>query len=146
MGSFKEALKIDGRLIYKTRGYSMLPMLHQNQDLVLIEVPEGRLKKYDVAFYQRGNDYVLHRVIKVCKQEYLTRGDNTYSIEHVKDDKVLGILTGFVRNGKEHSVEEIGYKIYSHLWCMAYPLRVFYMRMRRTTRSAVRKMGLKKQH
>ena len=36
MGSFEEILARDGRLIYKTRGVSMLPMLHQDRDLVVM--------------------------------------------------------------------------------------------------------------
>lgn len=144
MSSFEETLEQDGRLIYKTRGYSMLPMLHQNQDLVMIEIPKGRLKKYDVALYHRGESYVLHRVIGVCKEEYLIRGDNTYKIEHVPDEAVIGVLTRFVRNGKEHSAEEIGYKMYSRFWCTTYLARVCYLNLRRAAGKAARKVGLKK--
>lgn len=54
MSSFEELLEKDGRLVYKTRGVSMNPMLYQNRDLVVIEPPAGRLDKYDVALYRRG--------------------------------------------------------------------------------------------
>lgn len=144
MNSIEDILKRDGKLIYKTQGYSMLPMLHQNQDLVMIRIPEGRLKKYDVALYRRGQKYVLHRVIGVREREYLIRGDNTYQIEHVADDAVIGVLTRFVRKGKEHSVDEIGYKIYSRFWCVAYPARVWYLRLRKTAGKTARRMGLRK--
>ena len=50
----EEILEQKGWLVYKTKGVSMLPMLHENQDLVVIRTPEGRLKKYDVAVYKRG--------------------------------------------------------------------------------------------
>ena len=43
MSTFEEILARDGRLVYKTRGTSMLPMLHQERDLVIIEGPKGRL-------------------------------------------------------------------------------------------------------
>ncbi len=65
MSTFEEILEKDGKLVYKTKGVSMNPMLYQNRDLVVIEVPKGRLKKYDVALYKRGKSYVLHRVIGV---------------------------------------------------------------------------------
>ena len=61
MTTFEEILSREGRLIYKTRGVSMQPMLYQNRDLVIIETFEGRLKPYDVALYKRGRQYVLHR-------------------------------------------------------------------------------------
>ena len=144
MSNFEELLEQDGRLVYRTRGYSMLPMLHQNQDLVMVEIPKGRLKKYDVALYRRGLDYVLHRVIGLRDGEYLIRGDNTYKIEHVPDEAVIGVLTRFVRNGKEHSAEEFGYKIYSRFWNEIYPARVCYLRLRRAAGKAARKVGLKK--
>ncbi len=49
MTSFEELLARDGKLVYKTRGVSMMPMLHENRDLVFITVPKRRLRKYDVA-------------------------------------------------------------------------------------------------
>ena len=56
MSTFEEILEKDGKLVYKTKGVSMNPMLYQNRDLVVIEVPRGRLKKYDVALYKRGKN------------------------------------------------------------------------------------------
>ncbi|MBR4333181.1 MAG: S26 family signal peptidase, partial [Clostridia bacterium] len=75
--AFEEILRRDGHLVYKTRGVSMEPMLHENRDLVILQAPSLRLKKYDVALYKRENAYVLHRVIGVEKERYLFRGDNT---------------------------------------------------------------------
>ena len=94
--TFEQLLAQDGRLVYKTKGTSMEPMLRQNRDLVIIEVPASRLKKYDVALYRRGESYVLHRVVDVKEDCYLIRGDNTYTLENVPDRAVLGVLTGFV--------------------------------------------------
>ena len=85
MNTFEEVLTRDGKLVYKTKGVSMEPMLRQNRDLVTIEVPVSRLKKYDVALYKRGDRYVLHRVIGVKEGFYLIRGDNTYRLETVPE-------------------------------------------------------------
>ena len=42
-------------------GISMEPLIHQGRDAVFIKKPEGRLKKYDIAFFKRENgEYVLH--------------------------------------------------------------------------------------
>ena len=54
MSTFEQILKKDGKLIYKTKGVSMNPMLYQNRDLVVLRPPEGRLKEHDVALYRRG--------------------------------------------------------------------------------------------
>ena len=76
----EEILTRDGKLVYRTKGVSMEPMLRQNRDLVVISVPSSRLRKYDVALYRRGGSYVLHRVIDVKDDGYLIRGDNTFSL------------------------------------------------------------------
>lgn len=65
ISTFESLLARNGRLVYKTRGVSMKPMLHENRDLVIISVPQKRLQPYDVDLYRRGSKYVLHRVIQV---------------------------------------------------------------------------------
>lgn len=122
--SFETLLARDGKLVYKTKGSSMKPMLRENRDLVIIEKPAGRLRRYDVALYRRGTSYVLHRVIRVRERDYAIRGDNTYRMEYgITDADVLGVLSAFVRNGREYSVAAPGYRFYVRLWCMLYPLR-----------------------
>ena len=142
MTTFEEILSRDGRLIYKTRGVSMQPMLYQNRDLVIIETFEGRLKPYDVALYRRGKQYVLHRVLSLGDGVYYIRGDNTYTIETVPEGNVLGVLTGFVRKGKQHQVTEPGYRFYSRFWHFIYPLRLFRLRLRSRFKKLLAKRGL----
>ena len=142
MTTFEENLSRDGRLIYKTRGVSMQPMLYQNRDLVIIETFEGRLKPYDVALYRRGKQYVLHRVLSLGDGVYYIRGDNTYTIETVPEGNVLGVLTGFVRKGKQHQVTEPGYRFYSRFWHFIYPLRLFRLRLRSRFKKLLAKLGL----
>ena len=144
MSTFEEILKKDGRLVYKTRGVSMLPMLHQNRDIVVIVPPEGRLKKYDVALYKRGSSYILHRIIGIQDKEYLIRGDNTYRMEFVPPELVIGVLTGFVRNGKSYTVEDTGYQIYCRIWNAIYPLRKLLFLMRRIVGKIARMLGLRR--
>ena len=141
MSTFEEILEKDGKLVYKTKGVSMNPMLYQNRDLVVIEVPKGRLKKYDVALYKRGKSYVLHRVIGVNEDgTYSIRGDNTYSIETVPESAVIGVLTAFVRDGQQHQVTDSDYQRYVKAWCAAYPLRSFYVHLKWRARSAAKKI------
>ena len=130
ISSIEALLKRDGRLVYKTKGRSMEPMLRENRDLVTIEVPSGRLKKYDVALYKSGGRYVLHRVIGVKDGYYRIRGDNTYAVERVPDETVIGKLTRFQRKGKEHAVTDRGYRLYAACWNAIYPLRAARRRLR----------------
>ena len=142
MTTFEELLARDGRVVYKTKGVSMQPMLYQNRDIVVIETFEGRLKPFDVALYRRGKQYVLHRVLSLGDGVYYIRGDNTYNIETVPEGNVLGVLTGFVRNGKQHWVTEPGYCFYARFWHLIYPLRVFRLRFRSRLRKLLAKLGL----
>ena len=91
----------------------MEPLLRQYRDIVVIRTVSRRLKPLDVAFYRRGSQYILHRVIADKGDSYLVRGDNTYITETVPDQDVLGILTGGQRKGKAFSVYQPAYSVYS---------------------------------
>ena len=146
--SFEELLERDGKLVYSIRGVSMLPMLRQDRDLVVIRAVDReadrfsgqRLRPYDVAFYRRGENYVLHRVISVTGWGYLLRGDNTYSLEKVPEEHVLGVLTSFVRDGREYEVTDPRYLIYVRLWCASYGLRAAAVRGRGLLRRVLKRI------
>ena len=144
MSTLEELLARDGKLVYKTRGVSMEPMLRQDRDLVMIRVPDSRLRKYDVALYKRGDSCVLHRVIRVRPDAYLTRGDNTYVDEIVPDSEVIGVLTGFQRKGRQIDVTETGYRLYARCWTALYPLRRFCFWLRGRLKAAARKLGFRR--
>lgn len=116
-------LKTDGIFVSTTSGVSMYPMLHDRQDTIIVTKPEGRLKKYDVALYKRGDSFVLHRVIEVLPDSYVIRGDNCLAKEYgITDEDVLGVLTGYYRRNREKSMKSFGYKLYSRLIVTAHPL------------------------
>ena len=117
-------------------------MLRQDRDLVILQAPSSRLRKYDVALYRRGDKYVLHRVIGVEKDHYLIRGDNTYVTEYVPDRDVIGVLTSFKRKGKQYGVTDAAYLRYVRFWQAIYPLRRFGFRCRRVLVSIAGKSGM----
>ena len=123
--SFEEILESEGRLIYSNVGDSMLPVIRQGRDLLVIERTSGRLKQYDVPLYRRDTgQYVLHRVLKVRERDYVLCGDNRWGRETgITDRHVLGVLTAIIREGKTLSVTDRRYRIYVHLWCDLFPLR-----------------------
>ena len=70
--TFEEQLDKCGKLIYTNVGDSMMPLIRQDKDLLIIEKPKGRLKKYDVPLYRRDSgQYVLHRILEVRKNDYV---------------------------------------------------------------------------
>lgn len=124
-GAFETELRDQGRLVYYVRGRSMEPMLRQNRDLVHLRLPEGSLKKNDVALFRRpSGKYVLHRVVGEDERGYIFLGDNCKSREFgVPADTVIGVLTEFVRKGKVISANDRRYLAYVRLWEIMYPLR-----------------------
>ena len=52
--TFEEEIAKNGRLIYTNVGDSMMPLLREKRDLLIIEKAGGRLKKYDVPLYRRA--------------------------------------------------------------------------------------------
>lgn len=137
--TFEEELKEKGVLVYTNVGTSMRPLIRQGKDVMIISSLDklGRnLKKMDVPLYKReSGQYVLHRIIKVTKDGYVIRGDNTYSNEYgVTDHQIIGVLTGVIRNGKEISVNSFGYKVYSYFWLYTYYIRKVVVWMKRKNR------------
>ena len=129
--TFEKIIEKDGKLIYTNRGDSMMPLIKEGRDLLIIEKPVGRLKKYDVPLYKRDSgQYVLHRVLKVRDDDYVICGDNRTNLEYgISDRHIIGVLTSVVRNGKEISVNNWKYKVYVHVWCDLFPLRVFVLKV-----------------
>ena len=123
-----------GELTYsKGEGTSMLPLLKQGRDsFTLRKKGEGRCKKYDVVLYHRPPDkFILHRVIEVRENDYVIRGDNCIRKEFgITDGDIIGVMTGYVRNGKTHSVDDFGFKLYSRVWCALAPIRIFATKIR----------------
>ena len=123
--TFEEVIQKTGRLVYTNEGDSMMPLLRQKRDLVVIERTCGRCRKYDVPLYKRDSgQYVLHRILKVRKNDYVVCGDHRWQREYgVTDRHIIGVLTAVVRDGREISVRDARYRIYVHLWCDFFYLR-----------------------
>lgn len=130
MTRFEDVIERDGRLIYTNVGDSMRPLIRQDRDILIIEKPNGRLKKHDVPLYKRNSgQYVLHRVLKVRPNDYVICGDNRYSKEYgITDRHIIGVLTAVVRDGKEMPITDWRYLIYVHLWCDFFPIRAFILK------------------
>ena len=142
MNSFEEILTRDGVFVYKTRGRSMEPLLREGRDLVTIRRADAPLRKYDVALYRRGEQYVLHRVIRVLPGRYLIRGDNTYTLETVPCEAVIGVAEAFKRRGHDIHVSSPLYGLYTRFWTLIYPLRHAWFKAVSGLKTVARKLGI----
>ena len=126
---FEELLEKDGYLLYTNVGSSMMPLLRERKDIIEITAKRGRCKKYDVVFYKRGDQYILHRIIKVLPNGYVIAGDhNTFKEFDIKDENILGVMTRVIREGKSIYSTDFLYRLYAHLWVDFFSIKVFFLR------------------
>lgn len=129
-----EKLNAGGEVSFTPKGTSMKPLLSGNEK-VTVKKQQGKLKKYDLPFYKRQgtSQYIIHRVVGFDKSGgYVICGDNMLLCEYgITDSDVLGVVTGFCRNGKYHSVNDISYKLYCRYICAIRPIRRMYHRIKR---------------
>lgn len=118
-------------VIFTVTGNSMAPMLHHRRDKVCIVKPPNKLlKKYDIPlFVRKDGKYILHRIISVRENGYVTIGDNQCIKEYpVMPSQVIGVVKGFWRSEKYISCESIWYRTYCRIWYFIYPVRWIYLR------------------
>lgn len=114
-----EKLNSGGTVTFTPKGKSMLPMLRDGEDVVVLSKPNGRLHLFDIPFYKRSNGgYVLHRIVNFdADGSYVLCGDNQFDLEHgIKDSDIIGVVTAFYRKGKAYSVNSFSYRLYVNFW------------------------------
>lgn len=132
----EEQLRSGGSASFTVNGISMLPMLTDGVDTVKIVKPVFPLKKYDIPFYRRANgQFILHRIIKVTKNEYICRGDHqTVNEYHVTNNNIIGVLDEYTHKGKQKRVDSLKHKIYAIIFVnsayLRYYIRTIYKKIR----------------
>ena len=129
--TIEKELSEKGSFAIVPKGESMLPMIRGGREVVVITKPSGKIRKYDVVLFKdEAGRYVLHRVIKITPDTLVTRGDNTYFKEYVRETSVIGVLSSYNKNGKTHSTKSFFYKIYTKRRVLSYPLRLAFIKAR----------------
>lgn len=147
MPVFRERLDSGQSVRFSPQGTSMLPMLRQEIDTVVISPLPEKLNKYDIPLYQRTNgQYVLHRIVAVeqIRSEsdsaelactYTCMGDNQFVKEPgLTHDQMIGLVTEFYRGGKRVTTDQLSYKLYCRMWYHSRHFRHFWIRAVRKLR------------
>ena len=101
MTNLEKSLKENKVFITYTKGDSMMPMLEEGKDRVVIAPPEFPLKKGDVPVYKKDGHYTMHRIVKLTKKGYIICGDNRVYLEKdIKDEDIVGVLKAFYKGDK----------------------------------------------
>ena len=124
-----EALSRGQSVRFSPTGVSMLPMLRQGIDSVVLSPVPERLQKYDLPLYQRENGkYVLHRIVD-AGHTYICMGDNQFVCESgLRHDQMIAVVSEFYRGDKKYSVKDVRYRFYCVVWDKSRSLRLLWRR------------------
>lgn len=135
----------EGVYVSSVVGHSMEPMLKEGRDTVAIVPVTERLKKYDVALYRVGEEYVLHRVVKVLPDSYVCCGDNCVALERgIEDKDLVGKLHKIWQGERELDLDSFGYRLYSRRKVIGFLPRKIYRRLRGALSRRIKKIFGKK--
>lgn len=138
--TIEEVLASCGKYVGPTVGVSMLPMLKNRRDIIVVLPKTERLQPLDVALYKRGDAYILHRVLQQTDEGYIIRGDNCYSDENVPENAVIGVLTEFFRKGKHYTCTDKKYLKYVYKRLKTYKRRRAFVRFKLACKNVVKKV------
>lgn len=126
--TIRTVLESGGEFRLYPRGTSMLPLLRQGTDSVVLIKPSGALKKNDIPFYLRDDgQYVLHRIIKAENGSYTLCGDNQRNLEEgITDSNVIGVVAKIYRGNKLIMPDNPGYRMYLFIWQSFFIRRVYF--------------------
>ena len=130
MPLIQDQLSAGKSVCFSPKGTSMLPMLRQGIDSVVLSPLPDKLKKYDLPLYQRKNGlYVLHRIVN-ADNTYTCIGDNQFQFETgLTHDQMIGVVTAFSRGKREWKVTHPFYRLYCRFWHISRPLRHLWRRV-----------------
>ena len=114
------------------RGISMRPFITQGRDSVVLVRPPKRLRRGDIALYQRDNgSYVLHRVISCKGGSYTMCGDNQLTPEPgIRQESIIAVVSRINRRGKAVSLSSLSCRAYLFVWSF-FPVRRMWFLARR---------------
>lgn len=123
-------------------GSSMQPLIRRGKDLVTIAPLQRLVKKGDVVLFMTDSGrYVVHRVWKMKEKMVRTLGDNCVNPDAwIPNEYVLGQAICYSRNGRKYRLDTCFARLWGRVWMAIFPLRVFYIRLRKYAGCCYRKL------
>ena len=120
----REKLSSGGTIQIPITGTSMLPLLVQGRDSVILS-PASQLKVNDIIFYKRDDGhFVLHRIIGNDDKGYILCGDNQWVKEYgITPKHIIGVVTEIIRDGVNININDKEYIKYCNRWAMTMAFR-----------------------
>ncbi|HZK21890.1 MAG TPA: nucleotidyltransferase family protein [Oscillospiraceae bacterium] len=120
-----ETLESGKEFTLPVTGTSMLPLLVEKRDSIVLKKAVPPLQKGDLPLYRRTDgSFVLHRVVSAKNGKYIMSGDNQFIPEYdISDDMIIGVVSKIIRNGKEVDVNSLLYRLYVYVWTALFKVR-----------------------
>ena len=126
ISSYEQAIEKYGFYIATPIGTSMMPLLRERIDTVKLVAPNV-IKKHDVVLYMRNDKtLVLHRIIRINKDEFTMCGDNQCVLEkHIKRSQIIAVMEGFYREEEYIPTTDKTYQKYVKKIIFKRPIKYF---------------------
>ena len=123
----EEIVSLDGSVRLDIKGTSMMPLLRNEKDAVILEKPLN-LQKFDVVLFRKKDGYIaLHRIVNITNDTYTIIGDNQYRHDSgIKKSDLIAKATVFCRGKLRINERQI--RLFGAVWYSTYPLRKFLKR------------------
>lgn len=96
------------RLVALSEGTSMLPMIHQDDELDIRPVDFDSLKINDMAVFKEKDKLITHRVIYKTKKYVITKGDNNPTSDgKIYRRQIIGQVKMIKRQGKSFDLKQL---------------------------------------
>lgn len=88
----------------KVLGNSMYPVIRNGE---IVDIVNETFGVGDIILFRYKNTLIVHRLLKVCNNEYFCKGDNSFRIEKISFSDIIGKVIGEYINCLEFDDEMI---------------------------------------
>lgn len=109
----------------------MYPLIRQKEDILHIVKPNRAYKKQDVVLYKdRDHHYVLHRILKIKKNNtVILAGDNNPFLDHpIQKECILGLLKDITKKDGSVIDMEKDNRLKGFLYVHFFYVKAFFMK------------------
>lgn len=124
--TIQEVLETGGVFQIYPKGTSMLPLLRQKKDSVVLAAPHFPIAKGEIILYQRKNGHcVLHRIVGKQPDSYICCGDNQTQLEYgITESQIIAVVESIFRGERKLQKSNLGYRCYLFFWQFFFIRRV----------------------
>jgi hypothetical protein len=115
-----EVLESGGEFRFYPRGTSMLPLIRQGRDSVVLTAPDGKPSRREICLYRRADGrFVLHRLMKWTKEGTpVFCGDNQLFFEYgVPAEAIIARVCAIYHGEKRRDLKGLSYRLYVGVHC-----------------------------